>query len=729
MSAVAQPPPRLLFLDNLRYLIVLFVIFFHVSSGYSGFSEYYQETHGGGFWGGLRNFIGPIPRMPMLFFVAGFFALASLQRRGAADFWRRKGQRLVLPWVLCITFLGPIMPYLGFYSQSFNGLESGSYADFWPAFIASGFDFERWITPVVFTPNTQFHQMHFWFTSVLLQLYGLMCLAYVAWKKWGPDPAAGGGAGDATAARASFTKVMLLAALGMAALKALVGAVEPPGGTLLYFIRLDPFGMVTNGGFFALGIYARQRNWFIDGQVPGWRTALALFGMVAACGAAAAGIFFWGEEYVPQAVLVFIGSLGEALMVVFFLVLTIGLTHRYLNRPSAFNAKMAENSYYVYLVHYPVILVLRLPLLTVDWPVWLKFSLVLVGAAVISYLLSEYLIRPRRRLAAAALIGVHLLLFFVGLPRSSYSHLLLENRDRLHAAVPEQEAVRLVEAPPPGLDIWSMATPVARLSWQDGTLYFATPAQGLQALSPSGTAQVLNADLKLGSLAPLAGGGLAGVDGATNILELDGRGAVGETLVDSGAVGGTPRHLTGDGRGGLYFTVAPDQGREGAIYYRAPDGRTAVAFRPDSTVVPAGLALSADGERLFYTADGGPTVRVLRVGPDGALADPRPFAELFLADGRYGRADLERSIDPQAGDMAADAEGRLYVSSRFGLQSFAPDGALLGTVHFPVDLSWNPKWPRTCSFGGADLSVLYVTLNDEVYALQTRNPGFALPAP
>ena len=61
---------------------------------------------------------------------------------------------------------------------------------------------------------------------------------------------------------------------------------------------------------------------------------------------------------------------GEALMVVFFLVLTIGLTHRYLNRPSAFNAKMAENSYYVYLVHYPVILVLRLPLLTVDWPVW-----------------------------------------------------------------------------------------------------------------------------------------------------------------------------------------------------------------------------------------------------------------------------------------------------------------------------------------------------------------------
>ena len=28
-----------------------------------------------------------------------------------------------------------------------------------------------------------------------------------------------------------------------------------------------------------MGIYARQRNWFIDGQVPGWRTPLALLGM------------------------------------------------------------------------------------------------------------------------------------------------------------------------------------------------------------------------------------------------------------------------------------------------------------------------------------------------------------------------------------------------------------------------------------------------------------------
>ena len=81
---------RLLFLDNLRYVIVLYILFFHVSAGYSGWPEYFQETQTGGFFQMVRGIIYFIPRIPLLFFVAGYFALPSLEGRGGVDFLKRK---------------------------------------------------------------------------------------------------------------------------------------------------------------------------------------------------------------------------------------------------------------------------------------------------------------------------------------------------------------------------------------------------------------------------------------------------------------------------------------------------------------------------------------------------------------------------------------------------------------------------------------------------------------
>ena len=72
MDQTQPQKQRLLFLDNLRYVIVLYVLFFHVAAGYSGWPEYFQETQAGGFFRIVRGIIHFIPRMPLLFFVAGF---------------------------------------------------------------------------------------------------------------------------------------------------------------------------------------------------------------------------------------------------------------------------------------------------------------------------------------------------------------------------------------------------------------------------------------------------------------------------------------------------------------------------------------------------------------------------------------------------------------------------------------------------------------------------------
>jgi len=53
--------------------MVALVLLFHVSAGYSGLPEFYQEANSGGLIRALRNFLAPLPRMPILCFISGRF--------------------------------------------------------------------------------------------------------------------------------------------------------------------------------------------------------------------------------------------------------------------------------------------------------------------------------------------------------------------------------------------------------------------------------------------------------------------------------------------------------------------------------------------------------------------------------------------------------------------------------------------------------------------------------
>ena len=710
MTDTQAQPQRLLFLDNLRYVIVLYVLFFHVSAGYSGWPEYYQETQSGGFFETVRSIINLIPRMPLLFFVAGYFALPSLEGRGSGGFLWRKMQRLGFPWILCIVLVGPIMPFLGYYSQSFNGLASSSYWDFWTAFLKSGFS--EPITPIAFVPNPQFHQMHFWFTSVLLQLFILLIVGRLAWKKWGPAPR------ERSTAPLSMFKVLLLAALVMAVFKTLFIVLETPNGVLGFFIQFSPVAFATYGGFFALGLYARSHNWFIDGQVPGLRLVGLLFVCLLVAGGGATGLYFLSGEALPQFVLIFLGTAAEALLGIIWLVIGIGLTYRYMNRPSAFNARMAANSYFVYLVHYPLILVFRLLLLPRDLPTGVKFALVFVAAGVASYLLSQYIMRASGRLAVAGLVGVHVVLLVFGLPRSSYSHLLLDRQEQLQevvAGLPTQ----VVEAAPDSLDIWSSRDVTqVRLAWHWGALYYAYGDSSLHVLDADGSRGELQTEAAWSALASLPSGQLAAIEaGSGRIVQLDDQGRINATLVDSAQGTGKASALAADGRGGFYFATASHSGDGGGIQYRGADG-TVRSVWSDEAVQARNLALDPAGDRLFFIAPGDTSVWTLSVAADGSLGPRRPFAELFRADGRYGAQGVEKTVDAQAAGMAVDASGRLYVSSRFGVQVFAPTGGLLGVINFPdLPIGFSLKQPRSCVLGGPDRSLLYVSCDDEVYAV------------
>lgn len=717
----SRPASRLLFLDNVRYLMVLVVVTFHVSAGYSGYNEFYQEPEGGGPFELVRNLVSAVPTMQLLFFVAGYFALPSLRHRSYGGFIRRKLWQLGVPWLLCVVFLGPIMPYLGYYSQSFNGLASDRYADFWSRFIASGFD--GWFTHVAFTTNPDYHQMHWWFLSVLLQFFVLFALAHAVWTRWGKPGL------PAVRLPSSVTAELFLVAAAMAVVRALGYLVDLPFGTFAFFFHELGASLFNHGPFFALGIFAFARGWFVERPAPGLVTFASLFGAVAGIAAVfIAGNFLWGNDG-PRPFYMVFGALGESLWVLWWMVIIIGLTHRFMNRPSPVNAFLAGNSFVVYLIHYPLILVIRLFLLPWAGPAWVKWPLVLALALLLSHLLSQYLIRPFTRSSAILLVGINVALCLFGLPRTAWSHLLLDRQPELAAVVPAGRPSQVLGPQPETPDGNSRATPTVRASWQAGSLYVAARPRGLILLSAEGAQTTLADSLELAAIAPLTDSSLVAVEPETRrVLALDGQGRQLAVLADSTDSTRTPVQVIADGRGGVYFTARPREEGDGSIWYRAPDSDPRPVVQGNGLARPAGLALSADGHRLFVNDAKSAMVTVFTVAPDGALNDPRPFAELFVGNARYGRAQLGR-LDPGVEGMTTDRDGRLFVTTKPGVQVFSPEGRLLGVVTFPdLPVDWRPKRPLSCAFGGPEMATLYVACGDEIFAVSTRTTGFLLPA-
>ena len=146
----------------------------------------------------------------------------------------------------------------------------------------------------------------------------------------------------------------------------------------------------------------------------------------------------------------------------------------------------------------------------------------------------------------------------------------------------------------------------------------------------------------------------------------------GETL---DCIGSVLNDLSAGKKGGAYFTM-------GGLFYASPKG---VVTKYGENLRTNGIILSPDEKKLFVTNMG--TVVVFDVQPDGSLTNQRDFAKLQ---------------EGSAGDGSTiDADGRIYVTSRPGVQVIAADGTWLGLIPAPRDVI-------SVSFGGADRKTLFI---------------------
>lgn len=367
MEPVAgQSLKRMYFLDNLRAFIVLLVIVFHVGIGYMSPPVqwwYVNDTKTSPLFN-LFVMDTDVFIMPIMFMLAGYFALPVLKRKGVSAFLKGKVTRIAIPWLAGVLFFAPPITYMIWFSRGPNPPE---YMTFWKS--------------MFFTPDI-FNHAHYWFLGELTWFFLILTALYQM------KPAIAKQCEKAAAPS-------LLFFLGFGLLTSISFFVpnlfvHPDlWYSKLYVISMQPTRFFIYVFYFALGVYAWRNLWFTEkGYMPGLgRWTMAMLAML---------IIFMAYRIsfiAPQTEML---KAGHGLVHAFFCLamsfFLISLFHKFLNSDAYLWRKLSANSYTIYYIHQFIVLPIAYMVQQVDAPVAVKYVSVAAASVILNYLAAEYIV-------------------------------------------------------------------------------------------------------------------------------------------------------------------------------------------------------------------------------------------------------------------------------------------------------------------------------------------------
>ena len=354
---------RLYFLDNLRAVAIVLVIVLHASITYMAYAPtwwYVLDPHQSVFFTMLVLIID-VPIMPALFFVAGYFALPSLGRRGPGSFVREKLVRLGAPWVIGVALLAPLATYMTYVSRHIDV----GYLQFWTH------DF--W--------GPLYEQSVYWYLGVLLvEFLALACV-------WVASPRLRASTVREERPRVSVLVAFVAATAAGSALVAPTWAIDDWQPMALFVVQ--PARIAFYVGYFALGIYAERRGWF---RVGGFRPELGPWGW----GAVVTGMFYLGLRMGGLADSVPVRVFESALFSLFCLEAVIGgvaLFRLVVDSAGPGWRMVAGNSYGIYYVHPLILYPLAYILVSVEAPSIAKATVLVVVTFLASLAISALVLK------------------------------------------------------------------------------------------------------------------------------------------------------------------------------------------------------------------------------------------------------------------------------------------------------------------------------------------------
>ncbi len=388
---------RIFYMDNLRYLIVLMVVVLHTACGYTNHSNWWPVNDDNSpFFDSLILFFD-VFLMPSLFFIAGYFALPSLNKKNGTWFFiKSKLKRLGIPWLAgCFLFV-PIHLYIYDYTRGGEmGLEE--------CFFKTTSSFFLFHTGNATPSNPyQFNQYHFWFISLLLFFFIIFAFLVKFKRQFFPKTYSMG-----TQNSPPSNKSILIAISSIGIISALISLVmsgifaqgddKSPWVMIFSFIQFQPTNIALYILSFSLGIYAFHKKWFLDDRVPGHLYLWIILSFL---------LWYVRETAITQ--FFDTGSMKFAILFVFihpFLFFTIllslisfGLKNWQSNSP--INKSLANNSYNIYLIHMFFVYISQLFLFSF-WEngfIFTKFALAGITSIFISYIVSNYFFQKAPKL-------------------------------------------------------------------------------------------------------------------------------------------------------------------------------------------------------------------------------------------------------------------------------------------------------------------------------------------
>ncbi len=368
--------PRLFFIDNLRWTMIILVISMHAADTYSPLGSWYFTDRVPLSPGSLLAFVAwqmylQSFFMGLLFFIAGFFVPASFNRKGPSRFLRERAFRLGLPVLFYMFVLGPITEY--FCSHSWNSTEPTSFADEWIKHIR----------------NWEFLQENgpLWFCLALL----LFSMAYVALRALFPC-----GASNQADGQPPGTGSLLGFALSMAALTFLVRLVLPNGTA---FLNMHPGDFPPYILLFGAGIATANEGWLLKLKVS---SGLRWIGIVLPAGFAAWLLILTTGGALTGNAEAYLGgwhwqaatmNLWESLTCVALCYGLLAISRQIFNRQGPVARFLSDNAFSVYVFHPPIVIMAARVLHGFPWPPILKFMLLTCIGVVASYALSAAVFR------------------------------------------------------------------------------------------------------------------------------------------------------------------------------------------------------------------------------------------------------------------------------------------------------------------------------------------------
>jgi len=367
------PIDRLHGLDALRGFALLLGIALHASMSYLPGAETFwivaesqPSVALGGFFFWVHSF-----RMSLFFLLAGYFGRLLLERRGFSGFVRDRARRILLP----------LLPFW------FPLLVAVIAVAIWAAWLKHGGTLPEQEQPPLSAEN--FPLMHLWFLYLLCLFYPalLMLRALLAWIDRGGR------------VRATIDAVMR-AVLGARA--ALILALPVAGALAMHAGWWQWFGIPTPdqslypsaaallcyGLAFIVGWAMQRQPALLQALARRWSLNL---GLALVGHAACIALIGWqspsaaAEHGAPQT---WLYAYAYGLCAWGWTLALLGLALRFLDRAHPASRYLAESSYFLYLVHLPVVMAAQVLASQVQAPWWLEYPLVL--AASLSVLLLSY---------------------------------------------------------------------------------------------------------------------------------------------------------------------------------------------------------------------------------------------------------------------------------------------------------------------------------------------------